>query len=261
MTLSMVSSVIQAVVGEDFAGSTGHDLFISLLRIAILVATFVLANCTFKKKHQKTTSPYNKATRSLLTQSQVMKASSKKTNGFKGKRPFNPPFEDEDALSTSVGSSDSESDLISSDHEEDVKGAQISISELLRHRLPAGVAPQGSLKTMPIGSPQQRRPWDKVRGTPPAQHTQAPAKAVPKVATSKAAKAAPKAPCKSPPTLMKSNASMSINSSGVANPERIQALLSIICSEEGATSFKSTAETPQRNKQAFPPGLEPSPSV
>jgi len=255
MTLSMVSSVIQAVVGEEFTDSTVHDLatqlFVALLRIAILLATFVLANSTFnKKKHHQPTSPYNQATRSLLTQSQVMKASSKKSKGFKGQRPFNPPCEDEDALSTSVGSSDSEADLTSSDQEEDLKGTKISIADLLQRRPPAGVPPHGSLKTMAIGSPQQRRPSNQVRGTPPAQHSQAPVKAVPKMATSKAAKAAPKAPFKSPP--MKNKELMSSDTSRGANPERIQALLSIICPEEESTALKSTA---------FPPGLEPSPSV
>lgn len=264
MSLSMVSSVIQAVIGEEIAGTTGFDfasqLFIPLLRILILLATFLLANSTFnKKQHHKVASPYNQATQSLLKQSQVMKASSKKTSGFKGKRPFNPPRDDEDALSTSVGSSDSEVDLTSSDQEEDVKGTKISISELLRHRPPAGMAPHGSLKTMAVGSPaQQRRSWDKVRDTvvtPSAQHPQVPAKAVAKMATSKAAKAAPKVPCKTPPApLVKSKAAPVGNASGVvaAKPERIQALLSIICPDEEVAAQKSTA---------FPPGLEPSSSV
>lgn len=277
MTLSMVSSVIQAVVGEEFAGSTGHELVtqccITLLRIAILLATFMLANCTFnKKKHHNPVSPYNQATQSLLMKSQVMKASPKKATGFKGKRSFIPQCENDDALSTSVGSSDSESDLTLSDQEEDVKGTRISISELLRHRPPVGVPPCGNLKTMPVGAPQQRRActaWDKARGTPSAQQSQAPtkapAKAVPKMATSKAAKVAPKAPLKTPPALMKSKAPMSGDTvgAGAANPERIQALLSIICPEEGATACKSTSEARgiQRNKEAFPPGLEPSQAV
>jgi hypothetical protein len=267
MTLSMVSSVIQTLVGEEFA--SGHDLttqvLVPLLRILILVATFLLANCTFNKKNnQKRTSPYNQATRSLLMQSHVMKASSKKTNGFKGKRPFNLPCEDEDALSTSVGSSDSESDLTSSD-QEDIKGTKISISELLRCRPSAGAPPPGCLKTMPVGSPVQQRPsWAAARGTSSAPHPQAAVKASSKMATSKAAKAAPKematskaakAPYKTPPAPVKSKgAPVSINPSGVAEakPERIQALLAIICPE---------AESPQQTNKTFPPGLEPSPAV
>lgn len=262
MTLSMVSSVIETLIGEDFAGSGAQDLttqmIVPLLRILILVATFLLANCTFNKKnHQKHTSPYNQATRSLLIHSNVMKASSKKPNGFKGKRPLKPPCEDEDALSTSVGSSDSESDLTSSDQDEDVKGTKISISELLRRRPSSGVPPPGGLKTMPVGSPvQQRRSctaWETARGASSAPHTQVASKMATskaaKAAAPKAAKAAPKAPCQTAPAPVKSRAPVSINASGVdeAKPERIQALLAIICPEE--------------DTKTFPPGLEPSPPV
>lgn len=245
MTLSMVSSVIQAVVGEELAGSTGYDLAsqlaITLIRILILLATFLLANATFnKKKHHKPISPYNQGTRSLLYQSHIMKTSPKKPSGFKGKRIHHPPSEDEDALSTSVGSSDSESDLISSDREDDAKGMRISMSELLRRRPPVGPAPPSILKTMPAGPPvQQRRSchaWENARGAQSAQQPQVrlgvPAKTTAKMATSKAALAAPKAFCKIPPAPLTNMIGMGGNGSAEAKPERIQALLSIICPEE-----------------------------
>lgn len=241
MTLSMVSSAIQAVIGEEFAGSADHNpatqLFIALLRILILLATFLVAQRTLNsKKHNKPSSPYNRNTQSLVMQARVMKASPKKMSGFKGKKHLNPPSEDEDALSTSVGSSDSEPDMTSSDHEEHVKGARISVSELLRRRPAAGVAPPCSLKTMPVGSSvQQRRSWDKVRDAPSTQHPPAPWKATSKAATSKVAQTTPKAPCKKPHVPVKSMPAFDGDAMDTgAKQERIQALLSIICPEEEA---------------------------
>lgn len=241
MTLSMVSTAIQAVIGEELLGSTDHtpatQLLVAVLRILLLLATFMIANRTFtSKKHHKPSSPYNGATHSLLVQSRVMKASPKKKGGFKGKQQFHLPSEDEDALSTSVGSSDSELDTTSSEHEEDVKGTRISISELLRRRPAAGDAPHGSLKTTHVGSSlQQRCSWDKVRGAPSTQHQPGLGKATSKAATSKVAKISPKAPCKKPPVPVKSMPASDGDALETgAKQERIQALLSIICPEEVA---------------------------
>jgi len=267
----MVSSAFQAMIGEEIAGMASDglvtQLFYALLRIVILSATFVLAHRTFNAQKP----------RPAPAPSRFVKASLKKTSGNKGKRRFDPPSEDEDAVSTSVGSSDSESDLISSDDEKGLKGAKISISELLRCRpTVVGIAPQGSLHTMPIGtSLKAGRSWETVRSNSAVQvhvtGAQAPvaaskvsAKEAPKeskLATSKAAKAGPKPPCKAAPVSMKS---LNCASSDSANPARIQALLSIICPDEEPVAHKSPAKTdsaPWRRQASFPPGLEPSPSV
>jgi len=258
MALSMVSSAFQAVIGDEVAGTDLiTQLLYAFLRIVILSATFYLANRTFNtQKRRQAPSP-----------SRFVKASPKKMSGYKGKRHFDPPSEDEDAVSTSVGSSDSESDLISSDDEKDLKGTKISISELLRCR-PAvvGIAPQGSLHTMPIGtSLKSGRSWDTVRSNSAVQAyvtgAQAPAKAVTKeskLATSKAAKAGPKPPCKAAPVSMKTMACA--NPADAANPARIQALLSIICPDEEPVAQKITSKTdsaPWRRQASFPPGLDP----
>jgi len=236
------------------------QLFYALLRIVILSATFLLAHRTFNAQKP----------RPAPAPSRFVKASLKKTSGNKGKRRFDPPSEDEDAVSTSVGSSDSESDLISSDDEKGLKGAKISISDLLRCRpTVVGIAPQGSLHAMPIGtSLKSGRSWDTVRSNSAVQAyvtgAQAPVKAVTKeskLATSKAAKAGPKPPCKAAPVSMKSLNCASVDT---ANPARIQALLSIICPDEEPVAHKSPVKTdsaPWRRQASFPPGLEPSPSV
>jgi len=251
MPLSMVSTAFQAVIGE-IAGTANNDLttqcFYAFLRIVLLSATFVVAQRTFQtRKNRKAYIP-----------SRVVKASPKKMTGYKGKRYFNPPVEDDD-VSTAVGSSDSESDSMSLD--EDVKGTKISISELLKCRPAAGNRPQGSLQTMRIGSSlPQRRQWDTVRSNVSVQHSQAPAKTASKPADVKGAKASPK-PCKTAPVPKQGFRGIG-DSTAAASPERIQALLSIICSEEETTpTNEAKTDSGPLRQTAFPPGLEPSINV
>lgn len=253
MPLSMVSTAFQAVIGE-IAGTANNDLttqcFYAFLRIVILSATFVVAQRTF----------HTRKNRKAYVPARVLKASPKKMTGYKGKRPFNPPVEDDD-VSTAMGSSDSESDSISSDQDQDVKGTKISISELLKCRPAAGNRPQGSIQTMRVGSSlPQRRQWDTVRNNVSVQHSQAPAKTASKPADGKGAKASPK-PCKTAPVPKQGFRGIG-DSAAAASPERIQALLSIICSEEETThTNEAKTDSGPLRQTAFPPGLEPSINV
>merc|ERR1719160_1166911 len=117
----MVSSAFQALIDEEIGGNASSNFVTqcvhALIRILLRSATFVLANRTFNTRTRKAPSP-----------SRFTKASLKKTTPFKGKRSCKSPSEEEDELSTSVGSSDSESDPASSDQEEDVKGGRISVA-------------------------------------------------------------------------------------------------------------------------------------
>jgi len=238
MTLSMVSSAFQAFLEEEIGGKTDSNFIAqcvhALIRILLLSATFVLVHRTLNSQRtSKATAP-----------SRFTKSLPKKNSTFKGKRRFCPPSDNEDAVSTSVGSSDSESDLLSSDQEEDVKGGKISVLELLRRRPPAGIAPQGSLCAMPVASSQPRaRDWNAVRAT---VQPKSPAKTVSRFESkaeaktikscTKAAKADSKPVSKPPPTPMKGKIlpvpAKEDASKAAANSARMQALLEIICPEE-----------------------------
>jgi len=263
----MVSTAFQAFIGEEIASNGGTNLtsqcLYAFLRILILAATFVLVQRTLNsQKRCKAPTP-----------SRVLKASPKKMTGYKGKRHFNPRSEDED-VSTATGSSDSESDSLSSDHDEDVKGARITISKLLQCRPAVGPRPQDGLHARPIGSSlQQPRRWDTVRSGSIVERSGTSSKSVSKAAAVKGAKETvskaaavtgpktnSKLPCKTAPVPKRSGA-IGDCSTVAANPERIQALLSIICPDEEAETQKSAAKTdspPWRQHEAFPPGLEPS---
>jgi len=265
----MVSSAFQAFIGEEIASNGGTNLtsqcLYAFLRILILSGTFILVQRTLKFNSQKN--------RKALTPSRVPKASPKKMNGYKGKRNFNLPREDED-VSTATGSSDSDSDSTSTDYDENVKGARITMSELLRCRPAVGTRPTDGLHARPIGSSVlQPRRWDTVRSSSTVERSIAPTKAVSKAtsvkgaketvsnaATVKGTKTNSKAPCKIATVPKPKIGTFGDCSTVAANPERIQALLSIICPDEEAETQNGakTDSPPWRQQMAFPPGLEPA---
>jgi len=163
------------------------------------------------------------------------------------------PSDDEDALSTSVGSSDSECDVLSSDNEgENGKIAKISIADLLQRRPAVGPAPRGSLRAMPVveHAPVSRqqfeeRRWENLRNS----NTTAPAKQ-PSKGESKPAKKSPKAsPVKASP--VKAVSPPVDAATAAANSARMAALLEIICPEDAPApvpAVKSGATPPWRRQ-------------
>jgi len=266
MMFSMVLALtlLQSTMGAEVAGDTGDDdTFIqclyALIRVILLSATFVLAQRALKARNGQQSHRVQGA-----------KGSPKRfnTNGHSPKKLTKHNFasDDEDDLSTSVGSSDSESDMLSSEDEEDRKATKISVSALLQCRPAVGPAPLGSLRAMAVVertvvSRQQfeARCWENLRS--PADETtnsaSKPAKTAstkqPLKSDSKLAKKTRKAPIKAVP--------MPIDEvTAAANSARMQALLEIICPEDVPTVEKATAKSalpPWRRQPvtAAPPGL------
>jgi len=231
MLFSVASTLFQSTLGVVFDDLpiTGDNTFTqciyALLRVFLLTATFVLAQRTFKARN----SPKVRALPCITKGTPRMPSA----RGRYPKKPIAPPIDDDD-LSTSVGSSDSESDMTSSDNENETGSTiKISVSDLLRCRPAAGPAPVGSLRAMPVAervpvSRQQfeQRQWENLRG--PAVVQENPASAKPLKA----------APAKSNPKPLKKNPRMDRVQAPVdaataaANSARIAALLEIVCPED-----------------------------
>jgi len=265
----MVSTCFQAILGTDLDGSAGEDSFTrclcAILRVLLLSATFVLGQRAFQARNSKKPQHSVQSTKNSLRKSSAHDRPQKKSA-------FPPPSEDEGDLSTSAGSSDSESEAFSSDNDEgDTNAPKIGISDLLRCRPAAGPAPVGSLRAMavagcPVVSRQQfeRRRWDNLRSCAGTEQPSVPTKS-----TSKAKKTIPSnkseksdgKPLKSDSKLARKAAPLPKKSVAcapedplktAANAARMQALLEIICPEDVPMVQKEKA------KSALPPWRQPA---
>lgn len=250
MLFSLVSAVFQSTIGADFDGSDAFTQSIcAFLRAILLAATFVLCTHTFKaRKSQKVHSL------PCITKGSPRTHSS---HNRYAKKVRAPSTDDDDDLSTSVGSSDSESDTVSSDNESEVRSTtKISVVDILSLRPSAGPAPNGSLRAMPVVERGvvrcqhfEQRQWENLRssGAPANVSKTAPAKQPSKTIANSAKKVPKAAPVKTelPPVDA---------ATAAANSKRMAALLEIICPEDipGAAEKTSPSRVtpPWRQRQA-----------
>jgi len=256
LTLTLFQSAMGAEVAPD---ASDDNIFIeclyALIRVALLSATFVLGQRALKER--------NGQNKKVLKGLPCISRGTSRTPTCHGRYPkkLRVASDDEDDLSTSVGSSDSESDMLSSDDERNNgNSTKISMADLLRCRPIVGPAPIGSLRAMPFNdrasvSRQQfeERRWENVRieGAASAGAASKPVKiAATKQALksdSKAAKAAPGPRAKAPrimaaPVLVDA-------ATAAANSARMAALLEIICPEDAPAVPKTKAAPPPWRRQ------------
>jgi hypothetical protein len=245
----MALAVFQCTMAAEIAGdvSKDDDLFTqclyALIRVALLSATFVLGQRTFgmNNGHKKLRDlpSISKGTPRVQPPHGRHPKASKKLK-------VHVASDDEDCISTSAGSSDSEPDTLSSDDETAYsKSTKISIGDLLRCRPVAGPAPVGSLHAMsvneqaPVSRKQfEERRWESLRneGASGKSTVCKPVKAAPmKPSSKKPDSKPPKAP-KAAVTLATVDAA-----TAAANSARMAALLDIICTEDAPTDPKPTA--------------------
>jgi len=256
----LILALFHSAMGAEVAPDASDDnVFIeclyALIRIALLSATFLLGQRALKKRKGQS--------EKVLQDLPCISRGTPRTPSFHGRYPkkFRVASDDEDDISTSVGSSDSESDLLSSDDEgKNGNSTKISMADLLRCRPVVGPAPVGSLRAMPFTeraslSRQQyeERRWENVRIEGAAQANAA-SKSVKIAATkqsskvdSKAAKAVPGPRAKAPRVMA---APVPVDAAtAAANSARMAALLEIICPEDAPTVPKTKAAPPPWRRQ------------
>jgi len=263
----MVSALFESTIGADFDDQS--DVFTqcvcALLRVVLLTATFVLGQRTFQARS-------GQKVRSLPCITKGTPRTPSTRNRYPKK--LRAPSDDEDDLSTSVGSSDSETDMLSSDNEDEVGSTtKISASDLLRLRPAAGPAPIGSLRAMPVAervsvsrAQFEQRQWENLRGSAAPQQRPAPAKPS-KAAPSKQPSKSDSKPAKKSlkPAPVKQVTPQPVDAATeAANAARMAALLEIICPEDNPAAVQKTSKSgappPCRRQQTateslLPPGL------
>lgn len=208
--------------------------FESFLRAFVLLGGFMVAQHFLGIWRGSKSKP---APRKVCTKVGVTKAAASRANIGRQRIPVKQlpkaMSDDEDAGSTSAGSSDDTSDILSSEEDEEVEHVQpgrISKADLLSLRPAQGNIPAGGLRAMRI---DQQRSWASLRsvGPPPVLAKGGKAKETPLSKSTHKANPAPKPPA--PKLPLKADGADA--TPGLLTPSRVEALLQICCPDTPVT--------------------------